>query len=162
MDAHYHLTAEELCGALPAIDFAFLGVSSGGTIAGVSRKLKERGPGVTIVAVDAVGSVIFGGAARERHIPGIGAGVVPPLLAHARIDDVAMVGERETARACRELIWEHGLLAGGSAGSAYAAVQQYAGAGRIPDGSTVVFLCADGGASYVDTVLDDQWITRFE
>ncbi len=162
MEAHYHLTGQELCDALPALDYAFLGVSSGGTIAGVSRKLKERCPGVTIVAVDAVGSVIFGGTARPRHIPGIGAGIVPPLLAHALIDEVVMVGERDTARACRELMSEHGLLAGGSSGSAYAAVQQYAAGRGMPDGATAVFLCADGGAAYVDTVLDDQWITRLE
>lgn len=162
MDAHYHLTADEICEALPSIDYAFIGVSSAGTIAGVSRKLKERCPGVTVVAVDAVGSVIFGGAARQRHIPGIGAGIVPPLLGHARIDDVVIVGERETARACRELIWEHGLLAGGSSGSAYAAVQQYAAARRMPDGATAMFLCADGGAAYADTVFDDHWITRLE
>jgi cysteine synthase A len=162
MDAHYDVTAEEICGALPSIDYAFMGVSSAGTIAGISRKLKERRPGVTIVAVDAVGSVIFGGAAQRRHIPGIGAGIVPPLLQHARIDDVVLVEERDTARACRELIWEHGLLAGGSAGSVYAAVQQYAAARAMPDGSTVMFLCADGGAPYIDTVLDDQWIARLE
>jgi cysteine synthase A len=162
MDAHYHLTGRELCDALPVIDYAFIGVSSGGTIAGLSRRLKEHCPGVTIVAVDAVGSVIFGGAARPRHIPGIGAGIVPPLLAHARIDEVARIGERDTALACRELVWEHGLLAGGSAGSAFAAVRQYASAGRLPLGATVVFVCADGGAGYIDTVLDDHWIARLE
>src|SRR5215831_11571090 len=88
MEAHYRLTAGEICADFKSLDYAFIGVSTAGTIAGVSRRLKERYPNVQIIAVDTEGSVIFGGPPRKRHIPGIGASIVPPMLSHAKIDDV--------------------------------------------------------------------------
>ena len=162
MDAHYHLTAEEICRDLPALDFAFIGVSSGGTIAGMSRRLKERYPNLKVIAVDAAGSVILGGQSRKRHIPGLGAGIVPSLLSHALIDDVVIVPEKTTARACQELLWTHGLFAGGSSGTSYAAVQQYVRQTRTTAGATAVFLCADRGTAYLDTVFNAEWVRRLE
>ncbi len=159
MDAHYRLTGAELCRSLPAIDYLFVGVSTGGTIAGLSRRVKESFPACVVVAVDAVGSVIFGGPAGPRRIPGIGASVVPPLCREALIDDVVVVSERDAARGCRDLLTRHGLFAGGSTGSVYAAIGRYF-ADRPPAGTppAVVFLCADRGQPYADTVYDDEWV----
>jgi cysteine synthase A len=162
MEAHYELTAAEICADFDSLDYVFIGVSTAGTIAGVSRRLKERYPGVRVIGVDTQGSVIFGGAPRKRHIPGIGSSIVPPLLSYARIDDVVLVSERETAEACRELLSTHGLFVGGSSGTAFAAVKRYAArmaAGRRP---SVLFLCADRGTAYLDTVFDPAWATRLE
>jgi N-(2-amino-2-carboxyethyl)-L-glutamate synthase len=162
MDAHYGQTASEICRDLTTLDYAFIGVSSAGTIAGMSRRLKEHFPQVKIIAVDAVGSAIFGGPARKRHIPGLGAGIVPPLLKHAHIDDVVMVSERATAQACHDLLWNHGLFVGGSTGTSFAAIQQYADAMRATPSATAVFLCGDRGTAYMDTVFDAEWTTRLE
>src|SRR5262245_34559451 len=164
-EAHYELTAGEICADFDSLDYVFIGVSTGGTIAGMSRRLKERYPNVRIIAVDAQGSVIFGDPPRKRHIPGVGSSIVPPPLAHARIDDVVLVPERETAAACRELLTTHGLFAGGSSGTAFAAVKRYAarmagwGRGKVP---TVLFVCADRGTPYLDTVFDPAWTTKLE
>src|SRR5262249_18195900 len=160
MEAHYRLTAGEICADFKSLDYAFIGVSTAGTIAGVSRRLKERYPNVQIIAVDTEGSVIFGGAPRKRHIPGIGSSIVPPLLSHARIDEVVFVPEREAARACQELLMTHGLFVGGSSGSAYAAIQRYAA--KMIGQPTVLFLCADRGTPYLDTVFDASWAARLE
>ena len=164
MDAHYRLTAGEICADFDSLDYVFIGVSTGGTIAGVSRRLKERFPNVRIIAVDTQGSVIFGDAPRKRHIPGVGSSIVPPLLKHAIIDDVVLIPERETVAACQELLTTHGLFAGGSSGTAFAAVKRYAprmagGWGKRP---TVLFLCADRGTPYLDTVFDPAWAATLE
>src|SRR5437899_10131395 len=95
-EAHYELAAEEVCADFDSLDYVFIGVSTAGTIAGMSRRLKERYPKVRIVAVDSEGSVIFGGPPRKRHIPGVGSSIVPPLLADAKIDDAVLIPERET------------------------------------------------------------------
>lgn len=156
VDAHYQLTAAEVCAAFPSLDYVFIGVSTAGTIAGMSRRLKERYPRVKIIAVDVQGSVIFGDAPRKRHIPGVGSSIVPPLLSQAMIDDVVLVSERESAAASRELLMTHGLFAGGSSGTAFAAVKRYApkmGAQR----PTVLFVCADRGTPYLDTIFDPAW-----
>jgi cysteine synthase A len=161
-EAHYELTAGEICDDFDSLDYVFIGVSTGGTIAGVSRRLKERYPNVQVIAVDVEGSVIFGGAPRTRHIPGIGSSIVPPLLAHARIDDVVLIPERETVQACRDLLTTHGLFVGGSSGSAYAAIQRYASRIAGPRRPTVLFLCPDRGTPYLDTVFDENWVARLD
>ena len=160
MEAHYRTTAGEICADFDSLDYAFIGVSTAGTIAGMSRRLKEHYPDVKIIAVDTRGSVIFGDAPRKRHIPGIGSSIVPPLLSRAVIDDVVLISERETVAACRELLTDHGLFVGGSSGSAFAAVQRYAP--RMPKDRlpTVLFLCADRGTPYLDTVFDPAWATK--
>ena len=163
MEAHYELTAGEICDDFDSLDYAFIGVSTAGTIAGVSRRLKVEYPNVRIIAVDAEGSV-FGGPTRKRHIPGVGASIIPPLLSHAVIDDVVKVSERETAQACRELLTTHGLFVGGSSGTAFAAVKRYATQMHTSKKSspTVLFLCPDRGTPYLDTVFDAAWTTKLE
>src|SRR6266542_1112534 len=80
VEAHYELTAGEICADFDSLDYVFLGVSTAGTIAGVSRRLKEHYPNIRVIAVDTEGSAIFGGAPRKRHIPGVGSSIVPQLL----------------------------------------------------------------------------------
>jgi N-(2-amino-2-carboxyethyl)-L-glutamate synthase len=162
MEAHYELTAGEICADFDSLDYVFIGVSTAGTIAGVSRRLKEQYPDIRVIAVDTEGSAIFGGAPRKRHIPGVGSSIVPHLLSHAKIDDVVLISERETVQACRELLTDHGLFVGGSSGTAFAAIKRYAAKMPAYKHPTVLFLCADRGTPYLDTVYDPKWATRLE
>lgn len=163
VEAHYQLTGGEIAEQLPRLDAIFIGVSTGGTLAGVSRRMRERFPGICIIAVDAVGSVIFGGSPRKRHLPGLGSSIVPGLLGTGAQDEVIHVAERDAASACRALFHEHGIFAGGSSGSAFHAARTYPWH-RTADGRRPValFLCADGGAPYLDTLYDDVWTQRLE
>jgi N-(2-amino-2-carboxyethyl)-L-glutamate synthase len=162
MEAHYELTATEICDDFDSLDYVFIGVSTAGTIAGVSRRLKECYPNIRVIAVDTDGSAIFGAAPRKRHIPGIGSSIVPPLLSHAEIDDVVLISERETVQACQELLTTHGLFVGGSSGTAFAAIKRHAARMAASTRPTVLFLCADRGTPYLDTVFDPTWATRLE
>jgi cysteine synthase A len=155
--AHNRFTGAELCAALPRIDHLFVGVSTGGTIAGLSRRLKERDPGVRIVAVDAEGSAAFGRPPAPRRIPGLGSSIVPGLLAHAVVDDVEIVSEAETVAGCHALLRDYGLFAGGSTGSAYAAIRRWFDRHPPAGRPAVVFVCADRGAGYLDTVYNVDW-----
>ncbi|BAK77325.1 pyridoxal-5'-phosphate-dependent enzyme [Pseudogulbenkiania sp. NH8B] len=162
LEAHYELTAGEICADFDALDYVFVAVSTAGTIAGVSRRLKEHFPKVQIVGVDSEGSVIFGGEPHKRHIPGIGSSIVPPLLAEAEVDEVVLIPERETVAACQELLTTHGLFVGGSSGTAFAAVKRLAPKMTESGRPTVLFLCADRGTPYLDTVYDPAWAARLE
>jgi cysteine synthase A len=157
IDAHYHLTGREILTAVPSLDYVFVGVSTAGTIAGVSRRLKEHNPKVQVVAVDAEGSVIFGNPPKRRWIAGLGSSIIPPLLEHALIDDVVVVSESDTIAACRELLDRHGLFVGGSSGSAYAAVQRYFGGTRGYARPRILFLCCDRGTAYLHNVFNREW-----
>jgi cysteine synthase A len=170
VEAHYRTTAGEICSQIEHLDYAFIGVSTAGTIAGVSRRLKERFPAIKVVAVDSEGSVIFGGPPKKRYIPGIGASVVPTLIERAIIDQVVIVPERETVVACQALLHEHGLFVGGSSGTVYAAVRRAlpamvasAHAPSTPadgDAPHVLMLFADRGTAYLNTVFNPAWTRR--
>src|SRR5881409_385287 len=162
MEAHYELTAGEICADFETLDYVFIGVSTAGTISGVSRRLKEHYPNIRVIAVDTEGSAIFGRAPRRRHIPGIGSSIVPQLLSYAKIDDIVLISELETVQACRERLTSHGLFVGGSSGTAFAVVKRYAARMPADKRPTALFLCADRGTPYLDTVFDPKWAARLE
>jgi len=146
----------EICRALQ-VDYIFIGVSSGGTIAGVSQCVKRWYANAKVVAVDIAGSIIFGGKADYRFIPGIGSSMVPEILKEAAINDVVIVTENESARMCRILLKEHGLFVGGSSGSVYAGIKKYFEKTGMVCKPNVVAIFADRGDRYIDTVYNDEW-----
>src|SRR5947209_5630520 len=79
VEAHYELTAGEICADFDSLDYVFIGVSTAGTIAGMSRRLKHRYPKVRIVTVDSASSVIFRRPRRKRHIPCVGSSIFTPF-----------------------------------------------------------------------------------
>jgi len=159
--AHYHMTGPEICRAVPDADYVFLGVSSAGTIAGVSRRVRECIPSARIIAVDVEGSVIFGRPAKRRLIPGLGSSISPGLVAQAIIDDVEIVSELDAVRGCHRLLSAHGLFVGGSSGAVYAAIQRYFARAPAPAvRPRVVFLCCDRGSPYVTSVFNARWLAE--
>ena len=154
---HYELTGRELMESLGRLDYLFVGVGTGATIAGLSRRVKESCPHAAVVAVDVEGSAIFGAAPRRRLIPGIGSSIRPPLIDQAVIEDVVTVSEWEEANGCRALLRDHDIYCGGSTGGVYAAINRYFESSR---GSppVVAFLCADGGEPYKSTIYNRRWV----
>ncbi|SEO95128.1 cysteine synthase A [Flavobacterium sp. CF108] len=160
--AYYNSLGKEICFEAPRqkLDYLFMGISSGGTITGVSRKVKEMYPNVKIIAVDVYGSIIFGGKARKRFIPGIGSSMRPDILNDAKIDDVVYVNEEETISSCRELLELHNLYAGGSSGSVYAAIKKYFIENQVDTQVNIMCVFADRGERYITTIYDDDWCDR--
>jgi N-(2-amino-2-carboxyethyl)-L-glutamate synthase len=158
---HYELAGAELVTGLSRLDYLFVGIGTGATIAGLSRRATEAFGNVKVVAVDVVGSVILGGPPCRRYIPGIGSSIRPPLIDQALITESVVVSEREEVAGCHELLREHGVLAGGSTGCVYAVIKRYFAdwSGPAP---VVVFLCADGGEAYLDTVYDAAWVSAHD
>ena len=111
--SHYYGEAEEIINQIDrSIDYLVVGASTSGTIMGVSRRLKEKFPHLKVIAVDIVGSVLFGGHSGPREIPGIGASTVPALLSPDEIDNVIYVDDYESALGCRELLEHEGIFCG--------------------------------------------------
>ena len=155
--AHYHGTGSELADDLVGPPTHLVAaVSTTGSILGCSRRLRERFPGLHTVAVDAVGSVIFGGVPAPREIPGIGSSRVPELHDPGEIDEVVHVDDLDAALACRRLLAAEGIFAGGSTGSVVAAVDSLLP--RLPRPARVVALFPDRGDRYLDLVYDDDWL----
>jgi N-(2-amino-2-carboxyethyl)-L-glutamate synthase len=154
--AHYHSTAAEILADLDRpLDCLVVPVSTTGTILGLARRLRSTFPRLHVVAVDAVGSVIFGGPPGPRYVPGLGAGRVPELLVPGEIDEVVSVSDAEAVAGCRALAANEGILAGGSSGAAVAAIERLRPG--MPDDWQVLTVLADRGDRYLDQIYDDEW-----
>lgn len=160
-EAYYNTLGIEMCKGVTDIDYVFVGVSSGGTITGVSRKIKEVYPNAKVIAVDIVGSVIFGGQPQKRYIPGIGSSKVPEILKLALIDEVMAVNEKDVVKECNNLLLEHKIFAGGSSGAVFAAVKEYFKDKSFRTKPNVVTLFADRGDRYANTVYKEEWCNKF-
>jgi cysteine synthase A len=109
-----------------------------------------------MIAVDAIGSIIFGGQKAKRLIPGHGAAVRPALYREDLADQVVLVSDLECVSGCRRLALTESLLVGGSSGAVIAAIDQLKES--IPSGATCVAIFADRGERYLDTIYSDYWV----
>lgn len=160
-EAYKETLGKEICDALDNVDYIFLGVSSSGTITGVSQKIKEVFPKAKVIAVDVMGSVIFGGTPQKRHIPGIGSSIVPSILKNAKIDEVFMTDESSTIKTCHELLKDHCIFVGGSSGSVFSAVKKYFSKKKLKFKPKVVAVFADRGERYINTIYNESWCNNF-
>jgi cysteine synthase A len=154
---HRRTTAVEVWdGTGGAVDAFVAGVGTGGTITGVGEVLKERKPGVRIVAVEPAGAaVLSGGSPGPHQMPGIGVGFVPQVLNRAVIDEVIAVTDQEAFACARRLAREEGIVAGVSSGAALHAALALASRPQAA-GTMVVVLLADTGERYITSALFAQ------
>jgi len=156
--SYYNGLGLEICNSFETLDYAFIGVSTGGTITGISIRLKERFPNIKVIAVDVEGSVIFGGKAKKRFISGIGASITSPLLKKALIDQVMYVTHQDIIEGCEVLLHDHMIFAGGSTGAVYSAITKYfADKNTVTNKPNVIFLCTDKGNAYLDSIYSTEW-----
>ena len=152
--AHYETTGMEIWEQTEGqVDIFVAGVGTGGTLSGVGRRLKEKNPGVTIVAVEPATSAVLNGKPAGVHkIQGIGAGFIPKIYDATVVDEVIDVDNDDAIRAGRQLAQTEGLLVGISSGAAAFAAVQLA---KRPEnkGKRIVVLLPDTGERYLSTVL---------
>lgn len=149
---HRLTTAQEILDVVGnKVDAFVAGVGTGGTLTGVGEVLKERVPGVQIIAVEPARSpVLSGGRPGITRIQGLGAGFIPGVLNRGIIDRVITVGDEEAYDMARRLAREEGILAGFSSGAAaYAAVKV---ARELGPGKTVVTVFPDTGERYLSLI----------
>ena len=138
-----------------ALDVFVAGVGTGGTVTGVGRVLKEKLPGVRIVAVEPDASpVLSGGQPGPHKIQGIGAGFVPRVLDMSVVDEVRQVSAEAAGAAARAAARQEGLLIGISSGAALAVALEMSGQPAYAD-KRIVTLLPDSGERYLSTWLFD-------
>jgi hypothetical protein len=113
---------------------------------------------VRVVAVDAVGSVTFGGPQGRRIVPGLGTSVRPALLDESYVDDVVLVEEADAIRACHRLA-RRGFLFGGSSGTVISGALRWL-AEREGQDLTAVAIAPDFGERYLDTIYCPDWLNE--
>jgi cysteine synthase A len=153
---HRVTTAEEIWNDTQGqVDIFVAGVGTGGTITGVGEILKQRKPGVQIIAVEPAASPVLSGGAKGPHpIQGIGAGFVPAVLDTNVIDEIITVANDDAFNTAHRAAREEGLLVGISAGAALWAALQVA-ARPQNSGKQIVVIVPDFGERYLSTPLFD-------
>jgi len=156
-EIHRTTTAEEIWSDTDgAVDIFVAGIGTGGTVTGVGQVLKERKPGVQIVAVEPNDSAILNGGAPGPHkIQGIGANFVPEILDTNVYDEVLDATLEDSVRVARELGVKEGILGGISSGAIVWGALELA---KRPEnaGKLIVAVVCDFGERYISTVLYDD------
>jgi cysteine synthase B len=145
-DSHYETTAPELLADLPEITHFVGGLGTTGTLMGVGRFLRERVPGVRIIAAEPrYGELVYG-------LRNIDEGFVPELYDPSVLDARFSVGPADALRRTRQLVEQEGIFAGISTGAIlHAALAQADRAVKAGEPANIAFVVADGGWKYLST-----------
>jgi cysteine synthase len=163
---HYKTTGPEIwADTAGEIDIFVSGVGTGGTITGVGRYLRERKPGIHIVAVEPNESAVLSGGAPSPHKQaGIGAGFVPAILDTTIYNEVVRVTNDQAIETTRRLAREEGIFAGISSGSITFAALEVASRPENA-GKLIVSIICDFGERYLSNPVyaelpepDDAWL----
>ncbi len=156
-DAHRRTTAEEIWhDTAGQVDAVVLGVGTGGTLTGVGGVLKQRRPGLRMIAVEPEDSpVLSGGPPGPHAIQGIGAGFVPQVLDTGLIDEIVTIANETAFETARRVARLEGLPVGISSGAALAAALEV---GVRPEmaGRMLVVIVPSFAERYVTTALFDE------
>jgi 2,3-diaminopropionate biosynthesis protein SbnA len=154
---HATCTGPEIYRQMDAqVDAVFVPVSTGGTLTGIGRFLREVSPSTRIIAVDAFGSVIFGTPPSPRKLTGIGSSRTSLFIKKEFYNEHILIKDQEAFACCRSLYATTGIKVGGSSGAVIAACIQYMQ--LHPESKRVVCVCADSGENYASTIFHDVWL----
>ncbi|MEU1617894.1 cysteine synthase [Streptomyces sp. NPDC005722] len=144
--AHYAGTGPEILADLPSVTHFVAGLGTTGTLMGVGRYLREKVPGVQIVAAEPrYDDLVYG-------LRNLDEGFIPELYDESVLTTRFSVGSEDAVRRTRELLQQEGIFAGVSTGAAlHAALGVARKAERAGEHADIVFVVADGGWKYLST-----------
>ena len=166
--AHYRTTGQEIfdqCGG--KLDYVFIGVGTGGTVSGISKKLKELDPNIKVIGIDPVGSIMaepseLNNKSKPYFVEGIGHDFVPESLDRTLIDTWIKTDDPESLRLARDIIKKEGLLCGASSGAVMEGMIKYLkdhGLEKRKDLRCVMIL-ADSIRNYLSKFCSNEWMVK--
>lgn len=158
VETHYNTTAQEILDAFEGTpDVVVMTMGTGGTIMGVSKRLREHNPNVVIIGVDPVGSLMTGQKEKKDFlVEGIGSDFIPEIYSNHAADRIIHTEDEPSLRMARRLIREEGLLVGGSSGSAVSAMLM--AASELHKGQRILAILPDSIRNYLSKFAHDAWM----
>lgn len=161
--AHYDGTAEEILHQMDnRVDMIVCGAGTGGTIAGIGRKIKDKLPSCEIVCSDPEGSELALPPELNEttvtffEVEGIGYCFPSTVLDRSVVDTWVKLGDVEGFLMARRMIASEGLLVGGSSG--YAMAVALKAAKKLKAGQRCVVVLPDGIRNYLTKFVSDNWM----
>lgn len=165
-EAHYRSTAPEIWEQCQGkVDYFIAAGSTGGTISGIGKFLKERAPHVKVIMPDPIGSIYYAyfktgevpvGGNCNYYLEGVGEDHLAGAMDFSVVDDVVQVKDIDAFQTARNLARHEGILVGGSSGmNVWAALEL---AKTLTKPATIVTVLPDGGIKYLSKMFDDEWL----
>jgi len=165
--AHFDGTAEEILEACDGkLDLLVSAAGTGGTIAGLSRKIKMKCPECQVIGVDPEGSILAVPDNLNKsdvsfyEVEGIGYDFVPTVLTRDLVDKWYKSNDKESLQMSRRLIREEGLLCGGSSGGAMSCALKAVKDFGLKKGQKCVVILPDSVRNYMTKFLSDDWMSQ--
>ncbi|MCA4898337.1 MAG: 2,3-diaminopropionate biosynthesis protein SbnA [Cytophagales bacterium] len=155
---YYNGLSDEIIRQVPRLDYLFVAVSSGGTIIGLSMRLKEHFPNIKVIAVDVKGSVVFGDKPAKRYVSGIGSSKVPSLIDKAHIDRVMLVSQPDIINGCQILLHEYNVFGGASSGAICYAIDEFMKESSVNREAVKLAIIPDKGTAYMNSIYNKEWV----
>jgi cysteine synthase len=145
-DAHYRTTGPELLEDLPTITHFVAGLGTTGTLMGAGRYLREKVPGIQVVAAEPrYGELVYG-------LRNLDEGFVPELYDASVLTSRFSVGPADAVQRTRDLLEREGIFAGISTGAIlHAALGVASKAVSAGERADIAFIVCDGGWKYLST-----------
>jgi cystathionine beta-synthase/cysteine synthase A len=167
-EAHYQTTAVEIWEQTQGdIDYFIASGSTGGTVSGIGKYLKERKPNVQVILPDPIGSIyhqyfktksLEGLKGEVYFVEGIGEDHIAEAIDFNVINEVMPFEDIDAFAVCRLLARKEGILAGGSSGAnVWAALEV---AKKMTKPTTIVTILPDGGVKYLSKIYDEEWLQK--
>lgn len=165
-EAHYASTGPEIWAQSSGqVTHLIAPASTGGTISGTAKFLKEQNSEIKIIAVDAYGSVlkkyhetgvVDPNEAYTYNIEGVGKKIIPGNINFDLIDEFVKVSDKDSALRARELARKEGIFAGYSSGATIAAL--YKISQSLDANARIVLVLSDHGSKYLSKIYNDEWM----
>jgi len=169
-EAHYLTTGPEIWEQCQGhVDYFIASSSTGGTLSGTGRYLKEKNPNVKLIMPDPIGSIYYeyfktGVIPKEGHctyfLEGIGEDHLAKAMDFSIVDDVVQVKDKDAFAVARLLAQKEGILTGGSSGANVWSALEIAK--KLNEPATIVTVLPDGGIKYLSKIYDDDWMRKHE
>ena len=165
-NAHYASTGPEIWEQTGgAITHLVGAVSTGGTLCGTARFLKEQNPEIKIIGIDAVGSILKGAfdngkineaELKSYNMDGVGKKFVAGNVSFDCIDEFISIKDKDAFRTCIELNREESIYVGHSSGAVMHGIKDLVSS-TLRD-ACIVGIFADHGSKYEQSIFNDNWL----